>query len=106
MKKIYFILILVLPISIFAQENLGYTSNNQNIEFKISTKEFYIKLNSVTNKSLKIQLKSENITKLSDNYAIVKINSLSNKNNFKKQKNELVDKFQFQKIEQTIISKV
>ena len=51
MKKIYFILILVLPISIFAQENLGYTSNNQNIEFKISTKEFYIKLNSVTNKS-------------------------------------------------------
>ena len=54
---------------------------------------------------MKIQLKSENITKLSDNYAIVKINSLSNKNNFKKQKNELVDKFQFQKIEPVLIYK-
>jgi len=43
MKKLLFIFILILPISIFAQENLSYTSNNQNIEFKISTTEFYVK---------------------------------------------------------------
>ncbi|NCQ58912.1 MAG: hypothetical protein GW794_13925 [Flavobacteriales bacterium] len=81
MKKLLFIFILILPISIFAQENLSYTSNNQNIEFKISTTEFYVKYNSLTNQTLKLQLKTENITELSENYAVIKINNLSNKNN-------------------------
>ncbi len=105
MKKTYFFLILVLPISILAQENLSYKSNNQNIGFKVSTTEFYVKFNSLTKKSLKLQLKTENITEFSNNYAIVKINNLSNKNNFKKQKSELVNKFQFQKIEPVLIYK-
>ena len=77
MKKLLFIFILILPISIFAQENLSYTSNNQNIEFKISTTEFYVKYNSLTNQTLKLQLKTENITELSENYAVIKINNLS-----------------------------
>ena len=81
MKKLLFIFILILPISIFAQENLSYTSNNQNIEFKISTTEFYVKYNSLTNQTLKLQLRTENITELSENYAVIKINNLSNKNN-------------------------
>ena len=105
MKKLLFIFILILPISIFAQENLSYTSNNQNIEFKISTTEFYVKYNSLTNQTLKLQLKTENITELSENYAVIKINNLSNKNNFYNQKIELVDKFQFQKVEPVLIYK-
>jgi hypothetical protein len=89
MKKIYFIIILVLPISIFSQENLNLNSNNLNIEFKISPTEFYIKHNSKSKKSLKQKLKTENITELSNNYALVKINNLLNKNNFSKQRIEL-----------------
>jgi subtilisin family serine protease len=105
MKKIYFIIILVLPISIFSQENLNLNSNNLNIEFKISPTEFYIKHNSKSKKSLKQKLKTENITELSNNYALVKINNLLNKNNFSKQRIELVDKYQFEKIEPILIYK-
>lgn len=100
-------LILILPISIKAQEKLSYASNNQKVEFKISTNEFYVKYNSVNRKTLKSQLKNENLTELSDNYAMVKINNLSNKRLFSKQKIELMDKFkhQFQKIEPVLIYK-
>ena len=105
MKKIYLILILVLPISIFSQENLNLNSNKHNIEFKISPTEFYIKHNSKSKKSLKQKLKTENITELSNNYALVKINNLLNKNNFSKQRIELIDKYLFEKIEPILIYK-
>lgn len=105
MKKIYLIFILVLPISIFAQEKLSYTSNNENIEFKISTNEFYVKYNPLNNKSLKNQLKTESITELEGNYSIVKIENLKSKESFSKQKKEILDIYQFKKIEPVLIYK-
>ena len=105
MKKIYLILILVLPISIFAQEKLSYTSNNQNIEFKISTTEFYVKYNLLNNKSLKNQLKTKSITELKNNYAVVKIENLTSKKSFSKHKKEILDIYQFKKIEPVLIYK-
>ncbi len=62
-----------LPVSIIAQEKLSYKSDDQNIEFKISTTEFYVKYNSTNKTSLLSKLKSENITEVSENFAIVKI---------------------------------
>lgn len=100
MKKIYFILLLHLPISIIAQESWSYKSDNENVEFKISTTEFYVKYNSTNKNILLNKLKTENITEVSEDFAIVKIIDLLNKSTFANQKIEILDKYKsiFQKL--------
>jgi len=98
MKKIYFILILILPMTLLGQENLSYKSNNQKIEFKISANEFYVKYNPLNKKTIKKELKIKSITELPNNYAIVKIESRENKKSLSKQKTEIIDKYQLKKL--------
>jgi subtilisin family serine protease len=107
MKKIYFLLLLYIPISIIAQENMSYKTDYENIEFKISTTEFYVKYNSTNKNILLSKLKTENITEVSENFAIVKIIDLLNKSNFSNQKIEILDKYKsiFQKIEPVLVYK-
>jgi len=105
MKKIYFILILILPMTLLGQENLSYKSNNQKIEFKISANEFYVKYNPLNKKTIKKELKIKSITELPNNYAIVKIESRENKKSLSKQKTEIIDKYQLKKVEPVLIYK-
>lgn len=92
MKKIILTTIIVLfALSSFAQETLKYKDNeNSLIEFKISTNEYFVKVNNIQKQSLQKDKSISEITEISENLVIIQDNSTSG--NYKSRKSKISQK--------------
>ena len=85
------IIITLFAFSSFSQETIKYTDNeNSTIEFKISTKEYFVKITNTRKKSL---LKNKSITKttkISENTFIIESDVVLG--NYKSRKTKLSEK--------------
>jgi len=92
MKKIILTTIIVLfAQSSFAQETLKYKDNeNSIIEFKISTNEYFVKVNNIQKQSLQKNKSISETTEISENLVIIRDNYTSG--NYKSRKSKISQK--------------